>query len=294
MNGPWVLMYHRVCEREANTRCWFERGTAITPAALDRQLGWLLARFAVVPLEDLHAPRGPGDRPRVALTFDDGYADTLEIAAPICAHHGVVATCFASAGPARRGPGLWFDTWYALVHTGVGQRGWHATLTTLGVPEAADLAACVRGPAKRWLAGLSPDHRQALLERLAHALGVPLPVSRQLDLDGLRQLRRLGWRVGGHGFHHQRLADCDDPSLLLELQGSRQILADVGAPGPWLFAYPDGSWDGRIARAVSIAGFEIACTVHGAPWTAPDERLTVPRLFCRGDGQVAHPLLEGE
>ena len=38
MSGPWVLMYHRVCERGADTRCWFERGTAVTPAALDRQL----------------------------------------------------------------------------------------------------------------------------------------------------------------------------------------------------------------------------------------------------------------
>ncbi|HWO25247.1 MAG TPA: polysaccharide deacetylase family protein [Kofleriaceae bacterium] len=292
MSGPWVLMYHRICERDAGTRCWFERGTAITPAALDRHLAWLRERFAVVPLEDLHAPIHADARPRAALTFDDGYVDTLEIAAPICTHHGVVATCFATAGPARGGPALWFDTWYALVHAGLGHRDWDANLRALGIPATADLTACVHGSAKQWLAKLEPDARQVLLGRLAEALGVPLPTSCQLDLDGLRRLRRLGWRIGGHGIDHQRLGDCDELTVIRELRGSRQLLAEVGEPGPMQFAYPDGSWSERIADAVALEGFEIACTVQSAPWTNPQDRLTVPRLFCRGDAPVPHPLLQ--
>lgn len=292
MSGPWVLMYHRICERDAGTRCWFERGTAITPAALDRQLTWLRARFAIVPLEELHVPARGDARPRAALTFDDGYTDTLELAAPICGRHGIVATCFAAAGPARGGPGLWFDTWYDLVHAGLGQPGWDATLQALGAPAATDLSACVRGPAKQWIAGLAPGARQDQLGRLARALGVPLPGSRQLDVDGLRQLRRLGWRIGGHGVDHQRLGDCDEAAVTSELRGSRQLLAEVGAPGPLQLAYPDGSWSDLTVRAAAREGFEIACTVQSAPWTDPDDRLTVPRLFCRGDGPVPHPLLD--
>ena len=291
MSGPWVLMYHRVCERDAGTRCWFERGTAVTPAALDRQLAWLRERFAVVPLEELHAPARDDARPRAALTFDDGYVDTLDLAAPLCARHGVVATCFAAAGPARGGPGLWFDTWYDLVHAGLGRPSWDAALEDLGVPAAIDLAACVRGPAKQWLAGLPPGARRDRLGRLARALGVPLPGSRQLEVDGLRRLCRLGWRIGGHGVDHQRLEDCDQPALDGELRVSRQLLSDVSASGPLQFAYPDGSWNERAARAAALAGFEIACTVRSAPWTDPGDRLTAPRLFCRSDGPVPHPSL---
>lgn len=286
-------MYHRICERGPQTRCWFERGTAVTPAALDGQLTWLQEHFDIVGLEELARPTHAGARPRVALTFDDGYADTLTLAAPICTRHGVVATCFASAGPAGGGPALWFDTWYSLVHAGLGRHDWNDALRSLGGPPASDLAGCVHGAAKRWLAGLAPDAREALLDRLAHALGASLPTSYYLDGDGLHQLRRLGWRIGGHGVHHQRLGDCDAATVTRELRGSRQLLADVGEGGPLLFAYPDGDWNELIAQAVAAEGFAFACTVRSAPWTDPGERLTIPRVFCRGDAQVPHRLLLG-
>jgi peptidoglycan/xylan/chitin deacetylase (PgdA/CDA1 family) len=287
-------MYHRICERGADTRCWFERGTAVTPAIFDRQLTWLRQRFDVVPLEALHAPSHAHARPCVALTFDDGYLDTLEVAAPICAAHSCVATCFASAGPAGGGPPLWFDVWYSLVHAGLERDEWDIALSSLGFPPAADLAGCVRGATKRWLAGLQPPARAAILERLAGALGVSLPISYYLDLDGLRQLRRLGWRIGGHGVHHRRLGDCDEATVTRELRGSRQLLADVGEGGPLLFAYPDGDWNERAMQAVAVEGFAFACTVQGAPWTDPGEHLAIPRIFCRGDAQVPHQLLSSE
>jgi peptidoglycan/xylan/chitin deacetylase (PgdA/CDA1 family) len=293
VSGPWVLTYHRICERGADTRCWFERGTAVTPAAFESQLTWLQTRFDVLPLEQLHAPAPTGARPRVALTFDDGYVDTLTVAAEICASHGVVATCFASAGPAVGGPALWFDVWYALVHAGLGRYGWDAALSRLGSPPAIDLADCVHGPPRRWLAALAPGPREDVLGRLAAALGVPLPASGYLDLEGLRRLRRLGWRIGGHGVQHRRLADCDEWTAACELSGSRQLLSDVGERGSLLFAYPDGDWNELVARAVALEGFAFACTAQSAPWTDPGERLTVPRVACGGDAQVPHALLLG-
>jgi peptidoglycan/xylan/chitin deacetylase (PgdA/CDA1 family) len=283
-------MYHRVCERGPDTRCWFERGTAVTPAALENQLAWLHERFAIVPLEALHAPDGAGARPRAALTFDDGYADTLELAAPICASYGAVATCFASAGPACGGPALWFDAWYAIVHAGLDRPGWEAALCRRGVPAAADLAACVRGSVKQRLAALPPGERDALLGDLAAELGAAPPAA-YLDLNDLRRLRRLGWRIGGHGVHHLHLSDCDEPTLAAELRGSRRLLADAGESGPLLFAYPNGAFDERVVRTVAAEGCALACTVERAPWTDPEARLAIPRVFCRGDERIPHPLL---
>lgn len=290
VTGPWVLMYHRVCERGPDTRCWFERGTAVTPAALEGQLAWLREHFAIVPLEELHAPDRARARPRAALTFDDGYADTLELAAPICARHGAVATCFASAGPACGGPALWFDAWYAIVHAGLGRPDWEAALRRRGVPAAADLATCVRGPVKQWLAALPPEERDALLRDLAAELDAA-PLAAYLDLGGLRRLRRLGWRIGGHGVHHLHLSDCDEPTLAVEVRGSRRLLADAGETAPLLFAYPNGACNERVVRAVAAEGFAFACTVERAPSTYPDARLAIPRLFCRGDARIPHPLL---
>ncbi|MEQ1736951.1 MAG: polysaccharide deacetylase family protein [Rhodoglobus sp.] len=294
MSDRFVLMYHRVCERGPQTRCWFERGTAVTPAALDLHLTWLGQRFDVVPLADLAESTSAGDRARVALTFDDGYADTLEVAAPICARHGVTAACFACAGPPVQGTTPWFDTWYTLVHAGLDRPDWSRIVTHLGFPPALDLAACVVGPPKQWLANLRAPHRDEVLARLAHTLEAPLLERLQLDLEGLRRLRAHGWRIGGHGVDHVRLADSDAETVDRELDGSLRLLADLGETGPPLFAYPDGSWSASVVDTIGLAGFAVACTTDPGPWTADTHRLLVPRLFCRGDAPSPHHLLGDE
>lgn len=158
-------------------------------------------------------------------------------------------------------------------------------------PWVPEIAACVRGPAKQWLAGLAPGPRLDVLDSLARALGVSLPAPHYLDLDGLRRLRHLGWRVGGHGVEHRRLGDCDEATLTRELCESRQLLAAIGEEGPLLFAYPDGSWNELVVGSTAAAGFALACTVQRAPWTDPRERFTVPRVFCRGDAVVLELLV---
>lgn len=286
-----MLMYHRVCERGPQTRCWFERGTAVTPAALDLQLTWLGERFDIVPLDALTEPTDAGHRARVALTFDDGYTDTLEAAAPICASHRVTATCFACAGPAMHGTAPWFDRWYSLVHAGLDRPEWGQVVAHLGFPPAPDLAACVVGPPKTWLADLSVSRRDEVLVRLAHALGPPPPERLQLDLEGLRRLRAHGWRIGGHGVDHVRLADADIAAVDSELEGSLRLLAEVSETGPPLFAYPDGSWNAAVVAALARAGFAIACTTDRGPWAPGTNALLVPRWFCRGDTPSPHRLL---
>ena len=47
-------------------------------------------------------------RREVAVTFDDGYGDSYEIAAPILARHGVSAAFYVSTGPIRDGSEFWF------------------------------------------------------------------------------------------------------------------------------------------------------------------------------------------
>ena len=292
MTGPWVLMYHRVCERDAGTRCWFERGTAVTPAAFDRHLQWLGERFDIVPLDALHEPAPRVGRPRVALTFDDGYRDTLAEAAPICAARGVTAVCFVAAGPIGGGAPLWFDAWYRLVQVGLERPAWHAVIRDLGGPPATDLTACVTGPAKQWLARSTPGQRQAILGAIVIALDVPRVSDLYLDVDDLVRLQRAGWRIGGHGVDHTRLSDCDVDSAAAEIEGAWRLLDSIGEPGPRCFAYPDGAWSVATAVAVARAGFAMACTTRGAPWVDTTDRLAIPRLFCRGDAPSPHRLLE--
>lgn len=69
------------------------------PAQFAEQIAWLRAEgYRTVFPWDLLVRRQPGEPPRVAITFDDGYRDNLLHAAPLLEAQGMVATFFVVAG----------------------------------------------------------------------------------------------------------------------------------------------------------------------------------------------------
>lgn len=89
-----VLMYHRVVPDSADTSD-LEPGMFVRASTFERQLHWLASRFRVGTLGDLFDnPPALDDRPVVALTFDDGWVDNLEVAWPLLQRAGLRATIF--------------------------------------------------------------------------------------------------------------------------------------------------------------------------------------------------------
>jgi peptidoglycan/xylan/chitin deacetylase (PgdA/CDA1 family) len=90
-----VLMYHKVNDVDGNT-------VTVPPSAFDEQMAQLAElQYTAVSLDDVIAhyvdrkllpPRA------VLITFDDGYLDNLENAAPILRRHGFPAVLFAPIG----------------------------------------------------------------------------------------------------------------------------------------------------------------------------------------------------
>lgn len=89
-SGLRVLMYHAIGTTVPND----SRGLfSVSPARFKQHMEFLSARYAVslIPLTDF-------PNPGIAVTFDDGYLDNLETAAPILASLNIPFTVFVTPG----------------------------------------------------------------------------------------------------------------------------------------------------------------------------------------------------
>lgn len=93
-----ILFYHRIADSNPNawTMC---RRDYLT------QLDWLQANFDIVTLDEAQRRivARHNDRPTVAITFDDGYADNIANAIPELVRRNLPATYFVSTDFVRTG-----------------------------------------------------------------------------------------------------------------------------------------------------------------------------------------------
>src|SRR5690606_3573030 len=92
-----ILLYHQIAVPPPRPMPF--RSMFVRPSAFARQMAWLkLLGYQGVSLRQA-IPYIQGEKKGkvVAITFDDGFTNVLETAAPILAHHGFTATSFIVA-----------------------------------------------------------------------------------------------------------------------------------------------------------------------------------------------------
>lgn len=89
-----VVALHRVNDVNAGD------GLTLSPEQFEDHCHFLADSFDVVPLDQIvgRLEQGASFDRHVAITFDDGYLDNFEIAAPILTRYGLPATFFVTTG----------------------------------------------------------------------------------------------------------------------------------------------------------------------------------------------------
>lgn len=144
--GLRILLYHSVGGEAPGDHY----GASVAVAAFEQHVRWLREESAL-PLVSLQAgvaalADGRLRGTTVAITFDDGYLDTLTIAAPLLARLGIPFTVFVVGGFLSRPPssGLFLDATAlrelaAMPGASVGAHGHtHRPLTGLGDADALE------------------------------------------------------------------------------------------------------------------------------------------------------------
>ncbi len=234
------------------------------------QMRALRSMTNVVPLEtafaDLRAGRRLPHR-AVALTFDDGYRDNLELAVPVLRDLGLPAMFYLVPGILDGDVTPWWErVGWAFAQATVERAelaGVPLDLTTDGA-RAASLERAESVLKARDEAGRREGVAE-LVEALAPKGGGPAG-DLFMDWDDAKRLVGSGAAVGSHTMRHSILARERGPAQLEDLKESkRRLESDLQTPVGSL-AYPNGQaadYDATTRAAAGAAGFSNAVTTCG-------------------------------
>jgi peptidoglycan/xylan/chitin deacetylase (PgdA/CDA1 family) len=292
-----VLTFHRVLPPQ-DEPFRPQRGLEITPAFLDEVLTSLRAAdIDIVPIDEAwrRLTGDPGERRFVAVTFDDGYRDTLEHAWPILKKHQVPTTIYVASAFAEGTGILWWEV--------LGQ----------AVAAKSSVEAVIDGERRRFdcntLAAKNTTYETIYryLRSMPHQTEIDDAIGRFAVLNGVdtgAQCRALcmGWdelremaadpliTIGCHTVSHPFLAKCDEETLRTELTASREAIERKLGMRPDHIAYPVGGPDAVGARefaAAAVLGYKTGVTTR-AGVIFPDHRdhlTALPRLSVNGEFQ---------
>jgi peptidoglycan/xylan/chitin deacetylase (PgdA/CDA1 family) len=288
-----ILTFHHV--RPARSGAFApNRLLEITPDFLDVTVKTVRAAgFEIIGLDEVPARlrRGTGTRPFAVLTFDDGYRDNVEHAAPVLRRHGAPWALFVTTDFAEgRGRLWWIELEEAIARLDEVSLTVEGKHIRLPCRTAAEKEAAFDGLYWRLRAGPEEVLREQI-GILAQAAGVePAGLVKRLCL-GWEDLAALGRdpdvTFGAHTLTHPMLAKSGEAAARRELAESKTRIEQRLGRAVRHVAYPVGdaaSAAGREFRLAREAGFATALTTrpgHVFPIHA-DHLHALPRVSVNG------------
>ena len=235
-----------------------------TADEFDTMMGWVQKQFTVIPLAEGVQRLINGSLPpaAAAITFDDGYRDNLEVAAPILKRRNLPATLFVASGFVDGG--IMFND---MVIEAIRR-------TSMPVLELAELGIAPlplgswverRDAVSRLLPAikhLPAPRRGEVVASLGVRAQVTLPDDLMMTKKQLRDFAGLGFEIGAHTENHPILAVLPDDHAYREITRGREQLEDMIDKRVGLFAYPNGRWgkdfDERHVAMAKACGFDAA------------------------------------
>jgi peptidoglycan/xylan/chitin deacetylase (PgdA/CDA1 family) len=310
-HGVPILLYHRIADVECDPQL-----LCVSPCRFAEQLAVLADTYAVLRLSDVAAALRARRLPRraVVVTFDDGYADNLEVAQPLLDAHALPATVFAATAYLGGREAYWWDRLERLLlrpgvlpgvlelrlgedtaHWELGaaarydeeayrrHRSWNAlsaddpTLRHVAYRELHRLL---------WRSGSSARNAAlATLEANHEPLGHADEAPRALTADELVRLTAGKLiEVGAHTVTHPRLSGLAIAEQRAEIVASKQRLETILGRPVTGFAYPYGArgdYTPDTVQLVREAGFSCACTTAPAPVRRSSAPFELPRVVVR-------------
>lgn len=248
----------------------------------DLVCGWLAAWFNVLPLdqavEHLKADSLPARS--ACITFDDGYADNHDVAAPILKQHGLTATFFIATGFLDGGR-MWNDTVIESIRQATAVTLDLGDLGYFSVASVNEKRAAIESVIAQ-IKYLPIAERLEIAARIADVAHVEPPANLMMASDQVKALRHWGMQIGAHTVSHPILARLNDDQARQEIKASKVYLEDLLGERIGLFAYPNGKpgedYDSKTVAIVRDLQFDAAVSTHWGASIAGDDVFQIRRF----------------
>ncbi|HUK48416.1 MAG TPA: polysaccharide deacetylase family protein [Terriglobales bacterium] len=281
-----VLMYHSVLDDPSDVKDTLG-GIAHSTDLFRKQMELIAREYNPVSLEDVSLfLKGKKELPRraVAITFDDGYTDNLEVAVPILNALGLSATFYVAVDCVEKRTLPWVAklrwAFYRSNKSFWANGKGKLNLATFEERDRAFLEACDE------CCQLAGEGQQRFVEKIELQLETELPANSArliMSWEQVRELLRRGHIVGSHTMTHPNMAYVSDSELKVEFAESKRRLEEQLSIPIVHFAYPcpamSPCWIERTVKASREAGYETAVTVTNGPVRRGNDPLSLRRVM---------------
>lgn len=289
-----IVLYHGVT-REQGDGIFNYRGKFVDTSSFEAHIRWLRKHFTILPLVELVENLGTRyDKPPLAITFDDGYANNYTDAFPVLRSTGTPATFFITSGFIEGTPLAVDRLEYAL--------GGDVASISVQLPETITLPLTTRSERlaadnliRAKLKRFTLQEREDFISALVVATGRDLaPILREssyapMTWDQMQEMHAAGMAFAAHTVTHPIVARLSSKDASDEIRRSHDALAAHGlAPIP-VFAYPNGGTNDFSDETIAILrenGFTAALTTKPGDCGLSNDRFRLPRYTLDGADEI--------
>lgn len=292
--GAMILMYHGVVD--SYDARWVDPRFSISISTFQAQMRFLRRHRHVISMTELVDTIGRKETVRpgtVVITFDDGYRNTLDVAAPVLKRYDLPAIVYLATGYVSREEAQFIDVLFAAFR---GRTRHALKLPDHGIEASSNLhdpetARRIYLAIAHRLMVSSFEDRQRLLGEVVEQLG-PIERAPRLTLtwEEVHRLRRIHPRfdIGVHTRNHVDLRSACPATASSEIAGSAEDLRrELGTTaGALHFSFPFGRSNDSARTAVIAAKLGSAAVTEPASLASSGadvfglSRLSAPDTMC--------------
>jgi peptidoglycan/xylan/chitin deacetylase (PgdA/CDA1 family) len=272
-NRTAFLGYHGVSPASESAPAW----TLVSESSFRVQMQYIREWFNCISIDEALADRSQRKtKPAAVVTFDDGYANNLEVALPILEEYRIPAIVYITTGNVLDRDLFWPDVIWMVAGkaspVSVDLSGVGSPLSgyVLNLDEETYVEEVLR--LLEDIKKIPAERRKSAVEMIVKRIDTrsggraPYPPVEGHAFTPLtaEQVARLARHplitIGAHTHCHNLLDQIPLQQAEETIIQSKQILEEITGTAVHHFAYPNGNFNDNIVRIVRAAGFRSAVT----------------------------------